>query len=607
MLGFASSLRMTNRERVNVLAITAVLAALLGLAVLAPSSAHAAGCDSWTNTAGGNYFTGTNWSNDAPPGPSEEGCITAAGTYTVTMTQTSGTVSVGSLTVGGESGTQTLVVGSSCSVNAILATTGGISTGAHGAITLTNGDGCANSVTVEGPITNAGTLSSEPAKGGSRRIQGSLTNTGTLVVDTGTSYNGASATLTNEGAIDLAEGEQLSVSNGGVVANETGGSIVAVGNGDVAMGSGTIFNEGAGTTGGTLPVIVDDGALNYTGSGASTIALRGSSSSTLSGASGISQTLSIQSTCSENAAVSAASGFTNGGTLLLTNGDSCKNNDTLMVGEGKTLTNSGKLLAEPDVGGSRTIQGNITNTGTIAINQTTAYSGTNAILNNNGAIDVANETALNVSGGGTVNNSGGGSIAGTGNGDVEMGSGTTFNQGTGTTSGTLPVIVDDGALNYTGNGASTIALRGSSSTTLSGTSVSGQSTTIQSTCSENAAVSAASGFTNGGTLLLTNGDSCKNNDTLVVGEGKTLINSGKLLVEPGVGGSRTIQGSVTNTGTIAINQTTAYNEKGAVLTNEGAIDIANETALNVSGGGTVTNGKGSSIAATGNGDVAMGP
>ncbi len=116
-------------------------------------------------------------------------------------------MSVKSLTIGGTSGTQTLAVGSSCSVNAVLTTTAGISNGAQGAITLTNGDGCGDSVTVIGPITNAGTITSEPAHGGARSLQGNLTNTGTLAINANTAFNGTSTLLTNEGAIDVAEGE----------------------------------------------------------------------------------------------------------------------------------------------------------------------------------------------------------------------------------------------------------------------------------------------------------------------------------------------------------------------------------------------------------------
>ena len=118
MLGRLSrSLHTHGPERLAALAITT----LATIAVLTPSAAQAAGCqDTWKNTKGGSWFEGTNWSTKAPPTSTEEACITEPGTYTVTMTQTSSTVTVKSLTVGGSSGTQTLVVSGSNSLNANL-------------------------------------------------------------------------------------------------------------------------------------------------------------------------------------------------------------------------------------------------------------------------------------------------------------------------------------------------------------------------------------------------------------------------------------------------------------------------------------------------------
>ena len=72
-----------------------------------------------------------------------------------------------SLTVGASSGTQMLMVGSSGSANAILTTTAGISNGAHGVLTMVNGDSAGNNVTLVGPIVNAGLFATELVHGGS--------------------------------------------------------------------------------------------------------------------------------------------------------------------------------------------------------------------------------------------------------------------------------------------------------------------------------------------------------------------------------------------------------------------------------------------------------
>ncbi|HXA53283.1 MAG TPA: hypothetical protein VNV37_00255, partial [Solirubrobacteraceae bacterium] len=244
------------------------LAAVLALAMWAPSAAHASGCtDTFTNTAGGSWSVGSNWSKKAPPTSEEEACITENGTYTVTLSATS--VSVGSLTIGGSSGTQTLAVESSCSASASLGTTAGLDIGAQGAVTLTNGGICANGVTLGGPVTNAGTITTEPGTGGgARNLQGNLTNKGTLAVDANTSFNGSKATLTDEGAVNLAEGLELYIASGASFTNGAGGSIAATGSANVFVPSGATFNEGAGTTSGSQPVIVEQATLNYTGSGA---------------------------------------------------------------------------------------------------------------------------------------------------------------------------------------------------------------------------------------------------------------------------------------------------------------------------------------------------
>ncbi len=340
-------------------------------------------------------------------------------------------------------------------------------------------------------------------------------------------------------------------------------------------------------------MIVDDGALSYTGSGKSLIGLRGSD--TLSGNLGGAQSLLLESTCSENATATAGASFTNAGTITLTNGDSCANNATLAISAG-TLTNSGKIATEPAIGGTRTLQGSITNKGTLAIKANTAYNGAGALLTNEGLVHL--ETLqLTVSNGGSFTNGAGGEIAAS-TGDVLMSSGTSFSEGAGTTNGAKPVVVDDGALSYTGSGKSLIALRGSD--TLSGGLASEQSLSIESTCSENATATAGASFTNAGTITLTNSETCANNATLAVSAG-TLTNSGKIATEPAIGGTRTLQGNLTNTGTLALRANTTYNGTGAALVNQGQINMSTGTVFSINGSPTVTNGAGGAIVGTGSG------
>jgi filamentous hemagglutinin len=305
----------------------------------------------------------------------------------------------------------------------------------------------------------------------------------------------------------------------------------------------------------------------------------------------------LQSTCGENADVTAASGFANGGSVTLTNGDGCGNNVTLDVSSGM-LTNSGTLTSEKDNGGARTLQGEVTNTGTLAIDADTAYNVALTTLTNEGALEIAAGIVLTAEKGASVTNGAGGKIVGAGSGDVlETGSGGTFTEGAGSTSGTLPVIVDDAALDYTGAGAGPIALRGTSS--LAGSLSSGQSLAIQSTCGENATVTAAASFANAGSITLTNGDGCGDNATLDTSSG-TLTNSGTLTTEKDNGGARTLQGDIVNTGTIAIDANTSFDTIEATLANRGTIEIATGLTLSAPDKETIGNESGT-IAGVGTG------
>src|SRR5581483_11640816 len=167
-----------------------------------------------------------------------------------------------------------------------------------------------------GTLANSGTLEADVASGGARAFNGGLTNTGTVTIDQTTSLKGGTLT------------------------------------------------ENAGTTSGSKPVVVDDATLAYTGTGASTIAFRGFAN--LSGTIGALQTLSIESTCSEHATANASVGFTNNGTIVLTNGDLCGNNAALSLGT-KTLLNKGTVHAVFANGGQRIVQGKLSNAKSVIV------------------------------------------------------------------------------------------------------------------------------------------------------------------------------------------------------------------------------------------------
>jgi hypothetical protein len=77
--------------------------AILLLASFAACSSMAATIN-WTNVAGGNWGTASNWDPNQVPGATDDAYITNNGTYSVTN---NGTATAGSLTLGGSSGVQT--------------------------------------------------------------------------------------------------------------------------------------------------------------------------------------------------------------------------------------------------------------------------------------------------------------------------------------------------------------------------------------------------------------------------------------------------------------------------------------------------------------------
>ena len=219
-----------------------------------------------------------------------------------------------------------------------------------------------------GTLTNNGTITTEKAVGGARNLQGDITNGSkeTLAINANTSFDSSGATLTNEGAINIALGVALSAPSSEIISNESG-SITTTGTGALDQSGGT-FNEGLGkttTTKSSEPVVLDNVALNYTNKGASKIAQRGTS--TLSGTVNKGQTLVIESSNSQNAEDTAAGSFANSGTIYLTNAESSGNNVTLRITGAGTLDNKGKLEVLFPHGGSRTIVGNLVNEKTLTL------------------------------------------------------------------------------------------------------------------------------------------------------------------------------------------------------------------------------------------------
>lgn len=348
----------------RILCAAILVAAFASLAPLA-SPARAAPCSStWNNALGGAWETPGNWTPSGVPLTTDDVCIEADGTYTVTL---GGPQQVASLTIGSTSasGAQTLAV-----ANTVLRADTGITNGVRGVIALD----CPGACTAGAPgldvqtstLTNAGTINVNPAAAGTGGFAGNLTNSGTINVN-GSSLHaagtGPTTSFLNQGTLAIATGVVFTSAAPGCdatvsVVNGTGGKINATGTGTLAPSN---YTQGAGTTTGTAPVTLSCGTLAYTGAGSGRVLVTGPVS--LSGASHGGQALTIS-----GASATAATGFTNGGAITLDCGSGgCVTPPAIGVGA-STLTNTGSITVTVAASGLGGFAGTVVNSGTLLFN-----------------------------------------------------------------------------------------------------------------------------------------------------------------------------------------------------------------------------------------------
>ncbi len=245
----------------------------------------------WTNTSGGDWSVAANWSPNQVPGAADDAAISAAGTYTVTITADE---SVNTLTLGGASGAQTLnLSGGTFTLNA--ASTGN----AQAVFNISGGTlAGAGALVLAGPLTwsggtisgvvqcNGGTFSGSPLLNG-----GQMVNRRTVSWTAGVMYTGSGSILSNAatGIINVTANFQEYPYGGTSAFNNAGQLNVAV------PGTVTIIDAFTNTgtvavTGGTLVLAGDHsltgGTLNFGING-----LNNYGSNTLSGASALAGTL----------------------------------------------------------------------------------------------------------------------------------------------------------------------------------------------------------------------------------------------------------------------------------------------------------------------------
>ena len=320
------------------------------------------------------------------------------------------------------------------------------------------------------------TWTAAPA-GPGRTITGNVTNNGNVNVNGSGSYSGG--IWTNSGKLTIASGATLSspASAGVTFTNTTGGNVVALGAGPaLELGGGNTFNQGAGTTTGTEPVLLSGAVERYR----NPLALHGHrhldhhdlrhwhpGRDDVDGPGA-----RHLGTCSNNADEVVDQPMTTTGTIDLSS-VTCSNAATLAgksaMGEDPLTVGAGGVL-QTDSGagnGGRTLDDDVTfSKGTFNVNTNTTYTAEKkGLTNKKGTITsqriTLTETAVTAS----VFSNKKGAIAGTGELLVEAPD--TFAEGLGCITG-VTVLVNGANLHYVtevapeGHGPGTIEVEGAS-------------------------------------------------------------------------------------------------------------------------------------------------
>lgn len=421
-------------------------------------------------------------------------------------------------------------------------------------------------------LTNQGTLRTLVGAGGARTIQGGFENFGTVEFFTTTIHNGG--TVRNSATWTMDPGGNMSMPSGQVFEQLAG--TFDVGGGFLHLNGSNAFN------GGTLLGVPElrNSALSFDPLGftnPATILLTGSTTLNSDVPAATQLNLHGSSVAGNQLLTVPASATFAGTTEMSSFGAGFAS--TLTTAAGQTLTNSGTLRTEIGAGGGRTINGNLTNTGSVEIGTSTVHN--SGILRNQGTLGVGAGSTFTMNASSHLEQLSGGI--------VNLGS---FIHNGGTNlfvSGKMKGVVDlrNATTSFDPAFVQPINLRMLGSHTFLGTTVQGQTISIEGNSSlGNAVFTTNAGFTNGGDINLTSvgaGFAA----TLTVNNGP-FNNTGSLDVLLGVGGGRTINGPVQNSGIISVNETTANFNTGH-LTNLSDGVIRGDGTYKVNGGFSLMN------------------
>ncbi|HIJ85924.1 MAG TPA: hypothetical protein HPQ00_17210, partial [Magnetococcales bacterium] len=440
-------------------------------------------------------------------------------------------------------------------------------------------------------LTNTGTITLSGNTSGGDIINGNVTNTGTINVTVDDlAINNATLFDTSGGTVNTDSSRTLTV-NGGTTRFGSGTSLPGVGTVDL---TGTHeLNIGSGYTHRIThtSTLKFGGVVDVNGSGAfvneGTLSLRSADDTfnvAFINAAGAS--LIIDGSTSHGFSTQTFNAdVTNAGTLTF-NSDNISFNATLTLATGKTLANTGTVTLSGSTSGGDTINGNITNTGTINVTVDDLVINSESLFNTvGGTLSASTGRILTVNGG--TSRFGSGTVM-TGSGTVDLTGVHTLDIGTGYTHQTTSTatLKFGGTVTVTGTGtfvnAGTLYLRSTNDVfNVNFSNLAGANLYIDATTSYGASTQTFNAdLTNAGTLTLSS-DNISFNAALVMGTGKTLTNTGTLTQGGSTSGTKSITGTVINTG--AINVLVDDLTVNGALTSGGTITMASGKNFSLQG------------------------
>jgi len=418
-----------------------------------------------------------------------------------------------------------------------------------------------------GTLNNGGLIDIQTGAGGLRTLGANLTNNDRVRINANTTFSKASGLYTNNADFNIAGAKTLTITGSNQRFVQNAGTLSI--DGALNISSMTFDFDGGALTG-NAPTITSSNLNIGPGSvGSAQFNLQGISN--LSGDIAPAQIVNINAN-GATASITAATGFTNSGTINMT---APTGHTAILYVTAGTLLNESLIDIQPGAGGARTLAANLTNNDRVMINTDTTFSKASGLYTNNADFDIAAARTLTIAGSSQkfIQNAGTLDI----NGALKISS-AQFDFDGGSLTGNAPTLTNSTFNIGPGSvGAGEFNLHGVCS--LSGDIAPAQIVNINAN-GATASITAATGFTNNGTINMT---APTGHTAILYVTAGTLINESLIDIQPGAGGARTLVANLTNNDRVRINTDTTFSKGSGVYTNNADFDIAAARTLTIAG------------------------